>query len=318
MANELQDLTAEFQSYIVSPLNAFGLGGFVFDIEGEAHAKLQAEITDHFTEDNKAVQDHIARKPKTIILRGYVGELTYKPQGSGVGGIIQQVTQKLTQVGAFLPTLTTAATQAQSIITNGKVGFNEALSDSANIYGLVQNIIGSTGDMKNQQQAYLYFAACWEQGVLMGIQTPWEFLTNMAIESVVAIQDEKTKTMTDFSVTYKQMRFAKTTTAAYSPAATTTASGSGLIGGISTSVSNFANNITDSVNNLATSAEEKVLQGVSALQGLNPVSIGPVPGVFLPSNLLPGAQSAISAATDMGTNSSIAGIFIDGPAPPLR
>ena len=51
----------------------------------------------------------------------------------------------------------------------------------------------------------------------MGIQTPWEFLTNMAIETIVAIQSEDSIFMTDFQITYKQMRFAASTTITATP-----------------------------------------------------------------------------------------------------
>lgn len=303
-SNELSDLTAEFQSYIVAPLNAFGLGGFVFDIPGEETTTLDADITDHYTEDNKAVQDHIARKPIMVTLKGYVGELTYKPDGEGAAGVLQSVVQKLTEVGAFLPTISTAATQLQSIATNGSVGFNEALSDASDIYGLVQNLIGATGDMANQQKAYLYFKACWQQGVLMGIQTPFEFLTNMAITNVTAIQTEGSTTVSDFSVRYKQMRFAKTATTAYSPG-----NAAASTGGIAGAVSSAASSITGAVGSAVTSVQDTVMQGVASLQSAVSTSIGPIPGVPLPSDLLPGSQALMSQANDLLANPNVAAIF---------
>lgn len=316
-SNELQELTAEFQSYIVSPLNAFGLGGFVFDIDDEARTRLEADITDHFTEKNNAVQDHIARKPVLVTLRGFVGELVYKPDGEGVQGILQQVTQNLTELAALAPTLTTASAQAQSIISSGSVGFNEALSDSANIYGLVKNLIGAvSGDEMNQQQAYQYFKACWQQGILMGIQTPWEFLTNMAILNVVAIQDGATDTMTDFAVTYKQMNFAQTSSQAYSPSIQDQANGTNAADTAAANAGTVAS--PASVLGVQTSDLPPIQQGVAAVQAADPVSIGTVPGVFLPSPSLPGAQSAISSGSDLANNSSVEGIFISGNAPPLR
>jgi hypothetical protein len=312
MPIELDALSAALQNYVVSPLNAFGLGGFVFDIEGEATTRLVAEITDHYTEDNKAVQDHIARRPKAVTLRGYVGELVYKPDGSGgAGAILQTLTPKLTEISAFLPSVSTATQQLQSVVTNQSVGFNEGLSDSADIFALVKNILAASGDMANQQNAYNYFQACWEQGILMGIQTPWAFLTNMAIESVVAIQDEKTNSMSDFAVTYKQMRFAKTISAAYSPPSaggTTSLSGNNP-GDLSTQSNYAALQTYRAANGMDTPTIDKVLMGVAAVQAPDPVSIGAVSGVGLPSNLLNGAQQYISQASDLSTNPSVAAIF---------
>ena len=56
MVDSLDALTAEFQNYIVAPINAFGLGGFLFDTPGESIAHLGAEITDHYTEDNQQLK----------------------------------------------------------------------------------------------------------------------------------------------------------------------------------------------------------------------------------------------------------------------
>ena len=95
MSDTLDALTAEFQNYVVAPLNAFGLGGFLFDAEGESTARLNAEITDHYTEDNRAVQDHIAIHPTRITLKGYVGEIVYTQPGQDQS-FLQTAVQKLT------------------------------------------------------------------------------------------------------------------------------------------------------------------------------------------------------------------------------
>ena len=166
MANDLDLLTSDIQSYVVAPMAAFGLGGFVFDIEGESIAQLHAEITDHYTEDNKAVQDHIARKPKSITLKGYQGEVTYAPDGNSIAAIAQNVVQKLTEITSFLPAISTATSQLQTAYESGSglSGLqNLSLSSASDIYGLVQNVIGSiSGDTPRQQQAYIYFKSLWD------------------------------------------------------------------------------------------------------------------------------------------------------------
>lgn len=62
-----------------------GIAGFLFDIRGEEVAELISEITDHYVEDNTAIQDQVALKPEMITVRGLVAELTnanyaYQPQ----------------------------------------------------------------------------------------------------------------------------------------------------------------------------------------------------------------------------------------------
>lgn len=289
MADTFDDLIAGLQNYVVSPLNAFGLGGYVFDIPGEARAQLATEITDHYTEDNKAVQDHVAIKPKRITLRGYVGELTYSNNGPGALGVLQEVTQKLTVISGYLPTLSAAATQAQQALANpikSDLTLNSvagAIPGAANIYGLVKNTLGAFGNQAHQQNAYNYFNACREQVILMGIQTPWEFLTNMAVETVEAIQSEDTIFISDFSVTFKQMRFAST------QSLISTLSGTGGIpspGGL-------------------------LAEGPCEVQSASSVNQGIVPGMSLPSAALSGLGplSQISGASSFRAIAGIGNLF---------
>lgn len=241
IANTLNSLQSALQQFIVAPMNAFGMGGFVFDIQDESMAVLQADITDHYTEDNKALQDHIAIKPRRITLRGYVGELVYQQPGSGSDSTLQQVTQKLTILDAFLPKLSDAAVQAQSIIsgdTSPAISLEtltNALPVAANIYSLVKNTLGVIDSpTQRQQAAYQYFAGCQSAQILMGIQTPWEFLANMAVETITAIQPAESIFLTDFIVVFKQIRIADSLSLTVTPLSGTggaTVNPSGAING---------------------------------------------------------------------------------------
>ncbi len=287
MANDLDSLIAGIQNYVVAPINAFGLGGLVFDVAGESMATLSADITDHFSEDNKAIQDHMAIRPKRITLKGYVGELVYTGSGADTPGILQTVVQKLTVISALLPQISAAATQAQAALAdplNSSLTLETisgALPGAANIYGLIKNLLGATGNQAKQQNAYNYFAACQSQKILMGIQTPWEFLTNMAVETIVAIQGEDSLFITDFSITFKQIRIANTQTAG------TPLSGTGGIpspGGL-------------------------IAQGVTALQSTAQNPLGAVSGLGLPTSLLPASLSGITGAASLHSISGIGNLF---------
>lgn len=258
----LANITNVANQYIVAPIAAFGMAGFVFNAEGEAAADLTADITDHYTEDNQAVQDQIALHPKKVILKGYVGELVYNASGSAPG-TIQTLAEKLTAITAFLPSLTAAATQAQQALINpASITLNNALSTTSNIYALIQNILGATGNQKNQQNAYNFFKALWQSKTLMSIQTPWEFMTNMAIENVRPIQSENSIYMTDFAVTYKEIRIASTSTVAFSQLGAGTNTGA------------------------PTAANQQVLQGVAAIQAAPPAQIGNISGAIPSSSLV--------------------------------
>ncbi len=216
-----------FSKYIVTPVNAFGLGGFVFDIEGENTITLTSDITDHYLEDNSAAQDHIAVKPQIVSLRSYVGELVYQVDPN-TNTNLQKAVQKLTILNAYLPVLSKAAQQIQSSLTLGSQAFTSGgvlkLASSALRPPVLNNIVDLWALTKNlnpaankQQQAYLYFKALQEQKMLVSLQTPFEFVTNMAIETIVATQEETTRTMSDFSITLKKIRTVSVASVEFDP-----------------------------------------------------------------------------------------------------
>jgi hypothetical protein len=276
ITSSLTDITTAAQSYIVAPIAAFGLAGFVFNAQGEAISDVNCDITDHYAEDNKAIQDMIAVKPEKITLKGYVGELVYSPSGSNT--ILQSVPQKLVTAAAFLPALTAGATTIANGISNPST---LSLSSISDIYGLVKNVLGAFGNMANQQNAYTYFKSLAQTKTVCGIQTPWAFLANMVIESVRAIQDDKTPYMSDFAVTYKQIRTATVTTTAFS---------AGGVGGIAPAGGAF-------------------LQGDSAIQAETQATLGNLGGAPLPTPI-PGAQSGITGASSLFNNAAIKSIFM--------
>lgn len=264
----LDDLSNAIQNYVVAPLNAFGLGGYLFDAQGESLANLSADITDHYSEDNRALQDHIAIRPTRITLKGYVGELVYG-NTDATTGIIATLTQKLTEINAFLPVLSAAATQAQQAIQQPSES-NLTLSSVADLYGTIRNFLPALGKEAKQANAYLYFKSCMQQGILMGVQTPWEFMTNMAVESIVALQPENTISISDFSITFKQIRIASTATTAYAGA---------------------------------------TAQGAAAQQGAPTTNLGLVQGAALPSSSLPGAQALMAGPSSIPLISTLKNVF---------
>ena len=65
------DTTSELVGkYVVSPVVNLGIGGLAFDIFEEHKVELQSDITDHYVEDNTAIQDQIANRPLKFTLRG--------------------------------------------------------------------------------------------------------------------------------------------------------------------------------------------------------------------------------------------------------
>ncbi len=205
----LSGMTETFNKYIVAPVNLFGVGGFIFDIDAEATATLRAEITDHYTESNVAVQDHIAINPKRFVLKYHVGEVVdVQPQ---LETLSQTLPAKLTALAAFLPNLAAMESQVLQTIQNVPNILRNLPSNVVNnpvdFFGLMQGVIPQ---VKKQQQAFEFFKALFYSKALVSLQTPFEFVNNMGIEAVIATQDAQDIYSSEFTIMLKEMRFAST------------------------------------------------------------------------------------------------------------
>lgn len=199
--------------YLIKPKSVHGIGGFVFDYEGEDMLTLHADITDHYTEDNTAIQDHVARNPTRISLRGYVGELVYNPN-TGILGALDSIQNRLTTVPVYLGKYTPGALSSiQRVITktNSTVNqINQAVARVKNVVG----IFGNASPGQTQQEiAFNKLSALWETNQMMIVETPFGIFGNMLIEDLVFVQAEDTRQWSDVTVKLKAMRFASTQTA---------------------------------------------------------------------------------------------------------
>lgn len=204
------EIQNSFNKYIVRPINNFGLAGFIFDVEDDTTLSLSSDITDHYTEDNAAVQDHWAIKPVKLTLKNYVGELVYRTNDEGERPE-QQLAQKLTVLNNYLPQISRAAEQVKKLLDPVNINFNtiSALTTTtgANLWGLTKNINPA---QSRQERAFRFFEALQEQKILVSVQTPYKYLASMAIESVTAKQAGESKDISNFSITLKQIRTVST------------------------------------------------------------------------------------------------------------
>ena len=192
----------------------------LFNYEGENTANLTSDITDHFIEDNTAVQDQISLKPITITTQGFVGELN--DVAPAALEPLKIIAEKLTTVSGYVPALSTTALLAYAnafqLYQVGKATINSAVGAWASINGSRgANVINGSGfggrtfPAQTQQQLYFQqFYAYWFQRTLFTIQTPWAIFQDMAIMNVRAVQDAETRMISDFEVQFKQLRFAST------------------------------------------------------------------------------------------------------------
>lgn len=195
----------------------------LFDYEGEQTVTAESDITDHYVEDNTARQDHIALKPVTITVHGFIGDLN--DVVPNLLAPIKFIADKLTVLTAYTPELTTTAqiayaTAFQLYQTAAKV-LNSAVAAWNTITGQGGLTEIGAGEFsfelnaeKNQtpqQKAFQQFYGYYTQRALFTVQTPWAVFKDMAIKSIRAIQDAETRVMTDFEVTFKMIRKASTT-----------------------------------------------------------------------------------------------------------
>ena len=164
-------------------------------------------------------------KPRKVTLRNYVGEVVY--ENNDFSDIIpQKLFSKLNQIEQFIPLLSTGAQQVKNALEAVKgirlgvpditspAGIQQILNRAVDIWRIIKN---QAPQLPKQQQAYQYFLALMEQKILVSVQTPFAFMSSMAIESITAIQGEESRFASSFSITLKEMRFAAVQTIEYDP-----------------------------------------------------------------------------------------------------
>lgn len=201
-----------------TPSTAEQAPAFLFHYEGEQTVTIESDITDHFIEDNTALQDQIALKPVIITTHGFIGDLNdvtptfLKP--------LKFAADKLTVIGAYAPALTETgllayaeAFQLYQVASNAADSAVAAWNTVTGQGG--ESVIDGEGitpesNQTEQQTAFQQFYGYWSERRLFTIQTPWAVFKDMAIKSLRAIQDAETNSITDFDVTFKMIRTAET------------------------------------------------------------------------------------------------------------
>ena len=200
---------------ILRPKTLEGISGFIFDIPDTDSLDLSSDITDHYTESNSFINDHIVRKPIMITLTGFIGELVYRKQ-SGIAGAAQEISNRLTIVDGYLGELTPGALQTAQIAVQAAQraisGINQTIDRTRNI---VNFFTGEGPEETAQEKAYRVLKALWKSSEFVSVQTPWDYFDNMIVKGVSFRQNGDSKSITDISVTLKEFRVSETKTVDY-------------------------------------------------------------------------------------------------------
>ena len=197
----------------------------LFHYEGENSVMLESDITDHYVEDNTAINDQIALRPESITVTGYIGELNnVTPDRFEIPKLLAE---KLTIVNAYVPLLSAAALMAYNravfLYSIGVNAANAGIASWSSITNSTESAVITGSDtgtdintlasakVKNQnkqQLAFQQFYGYWRNRTLFTVQTPWAIFKNMAIKSLRATQTEETNQVSSFEVNFKIIRFA--------------------------------------------------------------------------------------------------------------
>ena len=178
-----------------------GIAGFLFDINLTESVTHSAQITDHYSEDNTYLQDHIAISPMVINLTGKIGELVWRKLP--VTEFLYAMVNRLTPVNVFTPAQSFQAQQA--IYAYELATF--ALKSLERSLNSLKDVFAGNETKTKQQDAYTTLEGLFNNRALITIETPWRTFEDMVIESFSVSQDDTTTTETTFDVTCKQMRF---------------------------------------------------------------------------------------------------------------
>lgn len=181
-----------------------GISGFIFDIPQTEEINHQASITDHFSENNLSIQDHIALNPVKITLTGQIGEVVVTK--SKLEQFTQQVLDRLTPLGVLSPQQSQSARQALNEIQRLK----SAATAVANQFNDVAGLFNDDAGQNAQQKAYNTLAGMFLNRKKLSVETPWGTFPSMAIENFSVSQSEDNTQTTDVTVTLKEIRVTST------------------------------------------------------------------------------------------------------------
>ncbi len=195
--------------FIVSPNGAPpGVSGFVFHIIDDEEFIVDSDTTDHFVEQNYAIQDHVALKPIRFTLKGFEGELI-NIIGAGTNPIINTILA-LAPLTDIVPVFNVQDGQVYSDIAESNAQSASVISNLQSLFSLISDL-GTV--QTNQQAACNFFLNMRNNRQLVTIQTPYGLLTNYIIESFRALQPGDSRFMSRFTVTFKQIQVVSTAVA---------------------------------------------------------------------------------------------------------
>ena len=183
-----------------------GLAGFLLDLVEEDGSELESDITDNYTEGNIAIQDHIALRPEVVTVSGQTAELVKSVPYTAE---TVQVEDPLPLIPGQGPEFSPGVEEYHEQFAKTQAQQKASVVSSQSLYGFYLDHLPQPPAQTKQSLVYGYFYQLWLGRQLFSVETPWGFFTNMAIQSLAAKQGSTTRMVSDFRVTFKKIRVAK-------------------------------------------------------------------------------------------------------------
>lgn len=203
---------------------------FVFDIKKEYKLNLNSDITDHYVEDNVAIQDHIGLKPVILEVLGSIGEVTLKDkvgEQSDLDNYLKNQKDKniFNSIDSYLGRMGSLTSFTPNIINQSLDIYNTAKFS----YSTVSKVINLDKRDSTSSRRFAYnsvydedvilqtkqfewvnwFKIQWWNRASFTIVTPYGVLENMYIMDLSASQPENTRYVTNLSIKFKEIRKAQ-------------------------------------------------------------------------------------------------------------
>lgn len=193
------------------------ISGFAFDYIGEERLEAGTEITDHYSETNEFMQDHIAVKPAFVVMRGFVAEQTVNK--AAFLPTLTALATALTPITPYLGQYSPGAAALMGQAVNQTTQIIQQISRISSLYGSASKLISAARGLTKVQQAFNTLDELRTSGVPFVVVTPWatfgarDTLGNlphglMMIENLVMVAPEETRGWADIVVRLKEIRVA--------------------------------------------------------------------------------------------------------------
>ena len=195
---------AVIRSAIIRPNNPpEGIAGFIVDIPEDEIMELASTITDHYTEENASIQDHMALAPEKFTVTGLVAEVVATPEAAAPTPAPATV---LPLNPPMAPVLAPQQEQNWMAVMAKGAATTQAITQASSLYGYFQNQGNFPPNETRQSKIAGYFYQLWKGRQLFSVETPWGVMTNMAIENARISQAKDSKFFSAFTILFKKLR----------------------------------------------------------------------------------------------------------------